>query len=73
MGMNASDWKMFPWVPDGTYDNQSLLIRYTLVNGMPKYVMVKSWVDSGGPDEVSAELRQPWGSFPDMPPKPEKK
>ena len=69
----GSGWKMFAWVPDGIYDHQSLLIRYMLVDGMPKYVMVKSWVDIGGPNEIPEELKRPWGSFPDMPPKPDKK
>lgn len=73
MGMNASNWKMFPWAPDGTYDNNTVYVRYVLVDGMPETVITKEWLDKGGPNDVSEELKQPWGAFPDMPPKPEKK
>lgn len=66
-------WRMFPWVPDGTYDYSVFETRYVIVDGMPKIVINKRWVDIGGPDDVSSELKQPWGSFPDFPPKPEKK
>ena len=66
-------FKMFGWVPDGTYDYQNYLTRYIVVNGNPKTVISKMWVDQGGPDNVSSELKQPWGAFPDFPPKPEKK
>lgn len=60
---------MFDWVPDGTYDYQKYLTRYVLVNGSPVIVITKMWVDKGGLEDVSPELRQPWGSFPDFPPK----
>ena len=69
----GADFKMFRWVPDGTYDYSEFLCRYVIVNGNPKIVISKQWVDSGGPDDVSEELKQSWGSFPDMPPKPSKK
>ena len=69
----GADFKMFRWVPDGTYDYSEFLCRYVIVNGNPKIVICKHWVDSGGPDDVSEELKQSWGSFPDMPPKPPKK
>lgn len=64
---------MFPWVPDGTYDSRDLFVRYIIVDGMPKIIMHKMWVDQGGPEDVPLELRQPWETFPDFPPKPEKK
>ena len=67
------DFKMFRWVPDDTYDYSEFLVRYVIVNGNPIIVINKAWVDKGGPTDVSDELRQPWGSFPDMPPKPPKK
>lgn len=62
-------FKMFDWVPDGTYDYEKYTTRYVLVNGSPTIVITKMWVDKGGPEDVSPELRQPWGSFPDFPPK----
>jgi hypothetical protein len=68
-----SDFKMFKWVPDGTYDYDNFLTRYVIVNGNPTVVISKAWVDNGGPVDVSAELKQTWGSFPDIPPKPAKK
>ena len=70
---SESGFKMFRWVPDGTYDYSEFLCRYAIVNGNPIVVICKHWVDSGGPDDVSNELKQSWGSFPDMPPKPSKK
>ena len=64
---------MFNWVPDGTYDYSDYTTRYVMVNGNPIIVITKMWLDKGGPEDVSDELRQPWGSFPDFPPKPVKK
>ena len=67
-------WRMFPWVPDGTYDFTTFLVRYVIEDGMPVVVISKKWVDNGGPEDViSPQLKQPWGTFPDFPPKPEKK
>lgn len=66
-------FKQFPWVPDGTYDYQNFLVRYVVKDGLPTTAIAKSWVDLGGPDHVSYELKQPWGAFPDFPPKPLKK
>jgi len=65
-------FKMFKWVPDGTYDYQEYQTRYVLVNHSPIIVITKMWLDKGGPEDVSEELRQPWGSFPDFPPKESK-
>lgn len=70
---SESDFKMFKWVPDGTYDYSEFLTRYVIVNGNPTIVINKEWVDSGGPEQVDDSLKQLWGSFPDFPPKPPKK
>lgn len=64
---------MFKWVPDGTYDALSLFTRYVIVNGKPKTVISDLWLRQGGPDDVHPDLRRPFGTYPDMPPKPEKK
>ena len=66
-------FKQFGWVPDGTYDYQEYLCRYVIVDGNATKVISKMWVDIGGPDDVSLELKQQWGAFPDFPPKPPKK
>lgn len=66
-------FKQFGWVPDGTYDYQEYLCRYNIVDGNATKVISKMWVDIGGPDDVTSELKQPWGAFPDFPPKPPKK
>lgn len=66
-------WKMYGWVPDGTYDNSTYLIRYVLRDGMPTFTMTKMWLDNGGPKDIPPELLLPWGTYPDTPPKPEKK
>jgi hypothetical protein len=65
-------FKQFAWVPDGIYDYTDYCVRYVLANGNPTMVISKMWVDSGGPDHVSSELKQPWGAFPTFPPKPPK-
>lgn len=64
---------MFSWVPDGTYDYREYTTRYVMVKGNPIIVITKMWLDKGGPEDASEELRQPWGTFPDFPPKPVKK
>lgn len=69
---NKGTFKMFSWVPDGTYDYDNFLTRYVLVNGNPTIVINKDWLDHGGPKEVSVELKKPWGTFPNIPPKPPK-
>ena len=73
--MASSGFKMFAWAPDGIYDHQDFQVRYVVKDGCVKgqKVISKAWVDIGGPDDVSLELKQPWGTYPDMPPKPPKK
>lgn len=66
-------FKQFKWVPDGTYDYEDYQVRYVIKNGNAKTAISKMWVDIGGPNHVSLDLRQPWGSFPNFPPKPLKK
>jgi len=66
-------FKQFAWVPDGTYDYTEYLLRYVIVDGNPKTVISKQWIDEGGPELIAPELRQPWNTFPDFPPKPPKK
>lgn len=72
MSSAGKDFKMFKWVPDGTYDYSEFLVRYVIVKHNPITVITKEWVDQGGPDNVSDALRQPWGTFPDFPLKPKK-
>ena len=72
MSSAGKDFKMFKWVPDGTYDYSEFLVRYVIVKHNPVTVITKEWVDQGGPDNVSDALRQPWGTFPDFPLKPKK-
>lgn len=63
---------LFKWVPDGTYDHVFNSVRYVIHNGNPKIVIAKMWVDAGGPEHLDTILRQRWGTFPDIPPKPAK-
>lgn len=65
-------FKMFPWVPDGVYDSSIYVTRYHVVDGNPSRVITKMWLDEGGPNDVSDFLKLPWGTYPDMPPKPPK-
>lgn len=65
---------MFKWVPPGTYDYVAHNTRYLIDDrGMPIRVITKLWLDKGGPEDVGPELRLPWGTYPDFPPKPPKK
>lgn len=66
-------FKMFAWVPDGTYDYEEFMCRYVVLNGNPQIVISKMWVDTGGPNDVDDSLKVAWGSFPNFPPKPPKK
>lgn len=70
--MSASSFRMFGWVQDGTYDKRDYCVRYQVVGGMPKRVITKVWIDDGGPADCDPDLRLPWGTYPDMPPKPPK-
>jgi hypothetical protein len=69
----AMSFKQFGWVEDGIYDYQHFLVRYNVVDGNATIVLSKMWVDSGVPEELDAKYKLPWGSYPDMPPKPPKK
>lgn len=73
--MATSGFKQFAWVPDGIYDHVENQTRYVVKDGCVKgqKIISRSWVDQGGPDDVSSELKQPWGTFPNVPPKPPKK
>ncbi len=62
--------KLFPWVEDGIYDYLAHNVRHRIKNGNPTHSLTKMWVDQGVPEHLISELKQPWGSFPDLPPKP---
>jgi hypothetical protein len=66
-------FKQFTWVPDGTYDYNEFLVRYVIVDCNPTIVISKEWIDKGGPPTESPDLKRPWGTYPDFPPKPPKK
>lgn len=60
---------LYKWVPDGVYDYVDNLTRYVIKDGNPKISISKLWLDKGGPADVSADLKIPWASYPDLPPK----
>lgn len=62
-------FKMFKQAPDGVYDHQEYLIRYVVVDGNPTTAINKTWIEQGAPPSIPAELHQPWGTYPDIPPK----
>lgn len=70
--LKMTSFKMFGWVSDGVYDKRDFMIRYQVRDGNPTTVISKSWLDTGGPATLDASLRVPFGSYPDMPPKPRK-
>lgn len=61
------EFKMFNWVPDGTYDYAAHLVRYVIVDGNPVITLTKLWIDQGGDKNLDLYYTQPWGSFPDLP------
>ena len=69
---SESDFKMFKWVPDGTYEHVDHLVRYVIVDGNPVITLTKLWIDQGGPNDLDQYYSQPWGTFPPMPTKPKK-
>lgn len=64
--------KQYHWVPDGIYDHEFYQMRYLLKNGDNHVSISKMWLDNGGPDDCHEELKLPWGSYPNIPPKPGK-
>ena len=73
--MSMTGFKQFAWAPDGIYDHIENQVRYVVKDGCVKgqTILSRNWVDIGPPDHVQSELKQPWGTFPDVPPKPPKK
>lgn len=63
---------MFNHVPDGIYDHAVNLVRYEIINGWPKTVISKMWLDNGGPEHLADHYKKPWGSYPNIPAKPAK-
>lgn len=64
--------KQFPWVSDGIYDHAQYQVRYEVIQGYVMTAISKMWTDKGGPATVSKALRLPWGTYPDIPKKPQK-
>jgi hypothetical protein len=64
--------KQFPWVPDGVYDCSKYQVRYQIVQGFVMIVISKMWLDNGGPENTDMALRLPWGTYVDLPEKPQK-
>lgn len=64
---------MYAWVPDGIYDHPQYYVRYKMVDGMPTHIITKSWIEVGGPSDITGDMIMPWGTYPEFPPKPEKK
>ena len=62
--------KQFGWVSDGIYDHSMYEVRYEVVQGYVMTTISKMWLDNGGPEDATPELKLPWGSYPDVPPKP---
>ena len=65
-------FKMFSWVPDGTYEHADHLVRYVMVDGNPVITLTKLWIDQGGDKYLDQSYNKPWGTFPVMPSKPKK-
>lgn len=63
-----------PWVVhNGPYDDLSSKTRYFIVDGFAYFIISKLWVDDGDHSRLQPWMRKPWGTYPDLPPKPAKK
>jgi hypothetical protein len=64
-----------PWVPeDGAYDFEDHGTRLFIHEGFAYYIASKTWVEDQIANKRLPEwMRAPWGSYPELPPKPPKK
>lgn len=68
-------YKSHPWViENGAYDYDDHHTRLFIYNGFSYMVASKTWVD----DQVANKrlplwMQKPWGTYPNLPPKPPKK
>jgi len=68
----------YKWVKEnGVYDivhtfiDSSLHLREFVYNGKIIYIANKSWVDDPVANQQLPKcMREPWGTYPDLPPKP---
>jgi hypothetical protein len=67
--------KSHPWVVvDGPYDFEDHQTRMFIYNGFSYIVAAKMWVeDKEGCKRLPEWMQVPWGSYPNLPPKPPKK
>lgn len=67
--------KTHGWVTeDGAYDTSTCKTRMFIYNGFAYLVASKLWVDDVVANKRLPEwMQKPWGSYPDIPPKPPKK
>ena len=71
--MSSTKFRMFHWVSDGIYDHREFLTRYMIEDGGYSKVAQLQWLTPERWDDLPESFRQPWGHYPDMPPKPPKK
>ena len=62
--------KTHPWAEDGIYDHQKFLTRYWVKEGRAVEVASLLWIQSDRASELSPAMQVPWGTYPDMPPRP---
>lgn len=64
----------YSWVEDGAYDDCEYYTRLFIHEGFGYYIVSKSWIESPTHNHLLDEwMRAPWGTYPDLPPKPPKK
>jgi hypothetical protein len=62
------------WVQtDGPYDDLKSNTRFFIMNGFAYFSISRLWIDSGDHSRLDPWMRRPWETYPDLPPKPEKK
>ena len=62
----------YNWVPDGIYDYSFYKTRFVIIGGDNHFTISKMWLDSGNLGDCHSDLKLPWGTYPDLPPKPGK-
>ena len=63
----------FSHCEDGAYDDLKSKTRYFIYGGFHYYVISKMWIeDEVGNKRLDPWEQAPWGTYPDIPPKPPK-
>lgn len=60
-------------VPNGPYDDVIGKSRLFIYGGFHYIIVSKAWIEEGDHSRLEGWEKEPWGTYPDLPPKPPKK